>query len=150
MSQLDSPFTIDVINDILSKAVLLLDSNETPSSVIDNDDTENDLMTYNLAINNYSQIIMEAEVKSFHQASANDISFTYRFKQDSTTEASFDVRLVGSTDYSITGGTQITHLKATITGGQTSAAVLTLAGQISNAVSGLSLQALSLRIYATY
>jgi hypothetical protein len=150
MSQLDSPLTLSVINEVLNKAVILLNVNETPSSFIDNNSTENDLMSYNLAINNYSKIIMEAEVKSFHNAIDDDVSYAYRFKQGATTEDSFEVKIVGSTTYSLIGGNIITHLKTTINGGQTSAVVLKLTGQISDAVSGLGLQALSFRIYATY
>jgi hypothetical protein len=150
MSQLNSPFTIDVINDILSKAVLLLDSNETPSSVLTNSTVETDLMSYNLASNNYAKIIMECEVKCSHLSEMDDFLFTFKFMQDSTVESTFSFIITGSSSGPNIGGESITHLKATIVGGKESPVVLKLTGKIGAAAPDISLQALSFRIYATY
>lgn len=119
----------------------LLSSDDNPGSIAQNTASETSLKTYSLPANTYTSILVECEIEITNNVrDSNPYTHTYRIKLDTTilktsnivTEESTLRRLVIPFKFKMAGG---------------SSGTIGIFGQMDAADTGLSIQALSLRIF---
>jgi len=127
--------------DKLSGALVLIANDETDSAETTSSTSETTLKTISLPANSYSKILIEADVISRFEADLSSrCDFTWRIKYNGVTQKTFVVRIIASSTSGIdSGGRYVTHLSYIMSGGQASAANVTITGQmtVSNAAAGI-------------
>lgn len=144
IQNLDQDYTEiqEALNNALTPGLMyLLHSDDEYGSIIQNTASETSLKTFELPANSYTSILIEAEVKLTNGVSDTEsYTHTFRLKMDTTVLKTFSVvteesglrTLFMSLKYNMDGGSDGT---------------IGLFGEIDTADVGLSMQAISLRVY---
>ncbi len=133
--------------------VVLINANETDAEELSNSNAEATLMTYDLAPNNYSRIILEAEVRIREDQDvtlAAGVRYFVNFTQDGSQLDSFAWLFFGTnsgTAINPTAGTTSGTIKTSFAGGQTSTTTLALTGKMNTANAANAILAKSFRVY---
>jgi hypothetical protein len=121
--------------DTVEQVMTLIHNNQTPSSNHSSTTAESGaLLTYNLPANDFDFVYIEFLAYSALDPDANlKVDFTYRLKEDGTTVATFDPRIIASSTTAIDGGGRsLTHCSHIRPAGSASTVAYTVTAQHSN------------------